>query len=54
MHEEDFHGGVFPLGFRVTADRIYRILTGSKNLEKTQLVSHFNLKFVLGDQIISG
>lgn len=34
MHSKDFHGDVFPLGCRVTADRIYRILTVSKELEK--------------------
>lgn len=32
VHQRDFHGGAFAPGFIVTADRIYGILTGSKDL----------------------
>lgn len=46
MKLPEFLGHVFTLGFIVTPDRIYRILTRSKDLEKTLLASHFALKFI--------
>lgn len=40
MKLPEFLGHLFTLGFIVTTDRIYRILTRSKDLEKTLLASH--------------
>lgn len=41
------------VGFIVTADRIYRVLTGSKDPERIRLTSHFT-ELVSGDPITSG
>lgn len=37
MHQKDFHGYISPLSFIVTADRIYRMLTGSKDFSRVTL-----------------
>lgn len=39
----DFHDSIFLLCVIVTTDRIYRIQTGSNDLYKTRLLSHFAL-----------